>query len=166
MAFLASVSRRDFHYLGSTSVAIRPNKLKMNQNASVSSNSSHYRVDTHTAASVTLIVQSILPVVVKQSFSSTIHLIGGTHVSYSPPFEHLQHVLLPLLRHMGISAHIDLQRTGFYPQGQGSVSLHVSPGPIHSIMLIQQGEIQSISAVIVTNGNMVHYSFVKENFCI
>jgi hypothetical protein len=57
---------------------------------------------------------------------------GGTNVTYSPPIDHTQHVLLPLLLRMGISASLKVFRRGYYPRGGGVAVLEIQP-PFHKV---------------------------------
>ena len=53
-----------------------------------------YQFEVRTAGSVTLLLQAIfLPLCLAQG-NSTLSLVGGTHVPWSPPFHYLSEVLL------------------------------------------------------------------------
>ena len=83
-----------------------------------------------TAASVTLIIQGLLPVLIfsrsMKPESFPIRIEGGTNVNWSPPLSHQTHTLFPLLRLMGVSPAIQLIKQGFYPRGGGEINLSLS----------------------------------------
>jgi RNA 3'-terminal phosphate cyclase (ATP) len=68
----------------------------------------------------TLILQILLiPLGLTDSTSTLIR--GGTHVEWSPPFDHVVNSYLPMLRRMGFEANAELKRWGWYPVGQGEI---------------------------------------------
>jgi RNA 3'-terminal phosphate cyclase (ATP) len=84
---------------------------------------------TGSAGSVTLVAQTLLPVLLRAPAPTVITIRGGTHVAWSPPAHYLMEVFLPALAALGISASLTLQRWGWYPRGGGEVSLRVEPAP-------------------------------------
>lgn len=77
------------------------------------------------AGSVTLILQAlILPLAVAHGTSSLI-LRGGTHVAWSPPYDAIEGVYLPLLERMGLHVDCTLDAWGFYPKGGGQIAVRV-----------------------------------------
>ncbi|MGQ9708560.1 MAG: RNA 3'-terminal phosphate cyclase, partial [bacterium] len=54
-------------------------------------------------------------------------LRGGTHVGFSPAFEFLKLVLLPVLCRLGFRAEAEITAWGFYPVGGGEVVLETEP---------------------------------------
>lgn len=78
------------------------------------------------AGSVTLIFQAlVLPLAVASS-DSRLTLRGGTHVAWSPPYDFMEGVFLPMLARMGLSASCSLDDWGFYPRGGGQISAVVN----------------------------------------
>jgi len=79
------------------------------------------------AGSCTLVLQTVLPALLRADQPSTIKLSGGTHNPYAPPAHFLQRAFLPLLAKMG--AHVDMQinRCGFYPAGGGELLVRIAP---------------------------------------
>jgi RNA 3'-terminal phosphate cyclase len=119
-----------------------------------------YVVDTNTAASVTLIIQSLLPLVIlqllmqKQSSSFTLRINGGTHVAFSPPLDFFQFVLFPLLTRMNIDVSILSFKQGFYPVGRGYVEirLQITSERIAPINFISRETVKSVHGVIWETG--------------
>jgi len=90
-----------------------------------------YRFDvaqqTGSAGAVTLLAQTLLPVLAFAPGPSSLLLLGGTHVPWSPPFHYLAWVFLPALRQLGLAATAEIRRWGFYPRSGGEVYLHLTP---------------------------------------
>lgn len=78
------------------------------------------------AGATTLIFQALLMPLLLADGRSRVFLRGGTHVAWSPPFHYLGLVYLPLLRRMGISTTIEIERWGWYPIGGGILTAQIS----------------------------------------
>lgn len=86
-----------------------------------------HRVDIGTAGSVTLAMQACLPPALHARRETAIRLRGGTDVRWSPPWDYLAEVFLPLLRRMDVDVSAKLERRGYYPKGGGAAALQVTP---------------------------------------
>ena len=86
-----------------------------------------YRFDVGTAGSVTLVAQTVLPVLLKADVPSTVTITGGTHVPFAPIWEFFVETYLPELRKMGARVEAELDTCGFYPAAGGVVKLRVWP---------------------------------------
>lgn len=80
------------------------------------------------AGSVTLVLQTLLVPLAWADGASTLVLRGGTHVEWSPPFDHLVSSYLPILRRMGFRVDAELNRWGWYPVGGGEVACRIAAG--------------------------------------
>lgn len=99
-----------------------------------------YHFDIGSAGSTTLVLQTILPILLCADAPSTVRIRGGTHNSMAPPVEFLQESLLPLLRRIGVSATIELERHGFHPAGGGAIRAVIQPWRTRSpLALIGRG---------------------------
>jgi RNA 3'-terminal phosphate cyclase (ATP) len=83
--------------------------------------------ETGSAGAVTLVAQTVLPIMLFAPEPSTAVLRGGTHVPFSPVYEYLERVLLPFVRQLGYQAEVQLNRFGFFPVGGGEVVLKTKP---------------------------------------
>lgn len=99
-----------------------------------------------TAGSTTLVLQTVLPALLKAPQRSTLVLTGGTHNPFAPPFEFLDRAFLPLLRRMGARVDATLWRPGFYPAGGGELRVTVEPGSLSPIELIDAGRVLALRA--------------------
>lgn len=105
----------------------------------------NYRFDIKTAGSVTLLLQTLLLPLSLASDKSSLTLIGGTHVPWSPPFHYFNDVLFPILKSMGISINGVIKRWGWYPRGEGLVHIEIEPvSEIKPVSLIRRGKIKRI----------------------
>ncbi|GBC70577.1 RNA 3'-terminal phosphate cyclase [Candidatus Calditenuaceae archaeon HR02] len=103
--------------VGSSSIVFKPSKPR----------GGRYFFDTGTAGSVSLVLQSLLPILCFADGPCEVELRGGTNNPLAPPIDYIQEVLLPALRRMGVSAEVALVRRGFYPRGQGIVRVKTQP---------------------------------------
>ena len=95
----------------------------------------NYQFEVKTAGSTLLLFQAIFfPLSMTQRPSSVI-LVGGTHVPWSPPFQYLSEVFLPTLEPMGISVNAAIEKWGFYPRGGGKIQLNIHP--VHELKPIR-----------------------------
>ena len=79
------------------------------------------------AGSAPLVLQTVLPPLCFANRPSTVTVIGGTHVPWSPTAHYLEQVFSPMLARIGVNAEILLEKWGWYPAGGGK--LRHGPGP-------------------------------------
>ncbi|MCK4811024.1 MAG: RNA 3'-terminal phosphate cyclase [Methanosarcinales archaeon] len=89
-----------------------------------------YRMDIGTAGSISLLLQCLIPVALHAPDTVVLDITGGTDVKWSPPIDHLRHVLLPALALMGCNVRIEVVRRGYYPRGGGRVRAVIEPSEI------------------------------------
>jgi len=104
-----------------------------------------FQFNVGTAGSVTLVLQALLPAMIRSDERVRVRIIGGTDVRAAPPFDYFQHVLLALLRRMGARVRGKLQRRGYYPRGGGEVEVVVDPGTLHALQLDCSGKLKAVS---------------------
>jgi RNA 3'-terminal phosphate cyclase (ATP) len=104
--------------IGSQALVFRPGRVKPGA----------YRFAIGTAGSTGLVLQTILPPLLRADGTSTLTLEGGTHNPFAPPFDFLARAFLPLLVRMGARVEAELDRPGFYPAGGGHVTVIVDGG--------------------------------------
>ncbi|KNC24872.1 hypothetical protein FF38_07876 [Lucilia cuprina] len=84
-----------------------------------------YFVDTRTAASVTLVLQCALPVLLFGDGDSELELVGGTNVGMAPQVDFMTEIFRPNLEKFGVSFDFDLIQRGYYPRGGGRCKLFI-----------------------------------------
>ncbi len=138
---LAEISNADVEgaFKGSTTLIFKPRDLR----------GGNYSFNIGTAGSVTLVLQALLPVLVYADRPSTIEIIGGTDVPWSPPIDYVINVMIPVLSKLGIeNVEIKVLRRGHYPRGGGRVRIEViPPRELNSVTLTSLGEIVKIEGL-------------------
>lgn len=109
----------------------------------------NYRFNIGTAGSTTLVIQAILPALLFSKGYSSIEIIGGTDVPWSPPIDYMRYVFMHNLRFFGIDVEIELRRRGHYPRGGGEVVLRVKPllRALNPINIVERGKILRINGI-------------------
>ena len=111
-----------------------------------------YHFAIGSAGSCTLVLQTVLPALLRADGHSELILEGGTHNPYAPPFDFLQKSFLPLLNRMGPAVSAKLQRTGFYPAGGGKIQVSIRPAnKLNPIELLERGRIRRRAALAVVS---------------
>lgn len=103
---------------------------------------------TGSAGSTSLVLQTLMPALIFAGHPSTIKLMGGTHVSWSPPFHYLQNIFVPVIEKMGCSLNLIIDQWGWYPIGGGIVhaEIHTSER-LTGIRMDERGELLSIKGL-------------------
>lgn len=94
-----------------------------------------YSVDVGTAGSLTLLFETVLPLALAAERPVTLRATGGTDVTWSPSFDYLRRVKLPLVRRFGLGAAVELERRGFFPAGGGAATLTLFPSHLRQFDL-------------------------------
>ncbi len=85
-----------------------------------------FHVDIGTAGSMTLLLQACFWALATRPQPSEVRLSGGSDVAWSPPFDYLDQVTLPLYRRLAQVRTLELRR-GFFPRGGGRWHFRVEP---------------------------------------
>ncbi|WP_437722531.1 RNA 3'-terminal phosphate cyclase [Sorangium sp. So ce861] len=124
--------------LGSQEVVFRPTAIAPGEHT--------FRVGS--AGSTTLVLQTVLPALLRAPAPSTLTLEGGTHNPMAPPFDFLDLAYLPLVRRMGPDVTATLVTPGFYPAGGGLARVSITPSPaLAPLELLSRGEVLGRRAV-------------------
>jgi len=103
---------------------------------------------TPSAGSVTLLLQTILlPLALQGDQPSTLTITGGTHVRWSPCYQYLTEVYLPVLEKIGIRCTAELGAWGWYPEGQGTLHANIqpaAPSALHGVELVSRGALVGV----------------------
>ena len=110
--------------------------------------SGEYFFDIGTAGSVNLLLQAILPALIFLKNRSSVTLVGGTHVPFSPTSHYITEVFIPMLHTLGIRINAGIDHYGFYPKGGGKIHFDISPSKdIHKLRLLKRGEFKTIKLI-------------------
>lgn len=106
--------------LGSTTVEFHPGPVSTAPRV----------LEVGTAGSTSLLLQCLFyPLAL--AGGSHLTLRGGTHVTFSPSFDYVARVWLPMVRCYGLDATLHLDAAGFFPQGGGSIRAEIrGPGEV------------------------------------
>ncbi len=103
--------------IGSTEVRFFPRQVESNT----------MKLDLKTAASMTLLLQAVVPAASLSGSRLELELIGGTDVPWSPTMDYFQSVTSPALKMLGIVSRLDILKRGYYPRGGGHVRTTIEP---------------------------------------
>ncbi|MGE3171963.1 MAG: RNA 3'-terminal phosphate cyclase [Planctomycetota bacterium] len=105
--------------MGSTALEFHPGPLR----------SGDFAFAIGSAGSTGLVLQTVLPGLLRAAGPSTVRLSGGTHNPMAPPFDFLEKAFAPVLHGMGIGLDLQLVRHGFWPAGGGVLAAAIAPCP-------------------------------------
>src|SRR3989475_12656104 len=97
--------------VGATEFVFKPGKLRAGA----------FQSDVGTAGSVSLVLQSLMPMLAFAPGPVQLEITGGTDVKWSPPIDYVRLVTLPILKKIGYQGHLEIVRRGHYPKGGGLV---------------------------------------------
>ncbi len=89
-----------------------------------------YDFNIGTAGCITLVAQTILPILLIADKKSEVRITGGTHVMKSPSYDYFENVFLPAITLMGAKVESRMLRPGYYPKGGGEIELKVEPSKL------------------------------------
>ena len=104
------------------------------------------------AGSALLVLQTVLPALLRAGGPSTVTVEGGTHNPWAPCFEFVQHAWAPAVRELGAGLDLTLHRPGFFPAGGGHVTAQVQPtaGPLPLERVHRSPEVRVFGATVVS----------------
>ncbi|MBS1263238.1 MAG: RNA 3'-terminal phosphate cyclase [Methanonatronarchaeales archaeon] len=121
--------------IGSTELLFRPGEPGYGE----------IEVDIGTAGSVALLLQAaVLPASVK---GAKLTIIGGTDVKWSPTWDYVVNVTIPLAEKAGLYMLGKLLRRGHYPEGGGRVEVEVEPWRPSELVIAERGELLYVEGV-------------------
>jgi len=121
--------------IGSTELYFKPGPIRAD----------NLKLDTGTAGSTTLVLQSLLPVLSYGSGKTVFEVRGGTNNPNAPTFEYFEKVFMSMVKHMGMEARLELVKRGFYPRGGGIVEGFCNPvKKFKALNLTSRPEVQDV----------------------
>lgn len=112
-----SCAQVDGAMLGSDSIEFAPGPV----------NAGSYHFSIGSAGSTTLVLQTVLPALMRGNGPSEIVIEGGTHNPFAPTVHFLTQCFLPVLAKMGPKVDVELVRHGFFPAGGGQIRVTINP---------------------------------------
>jgi RNA 3'-terminal phosphate cyclase (ATP) len=110
-----------------------------------------YEFDIGTAGAITMVAQTLIPILLHAKKTSLIRIIGGTHVRKSPSYDYFANVFLPAIQQLGARVSAKLIRPGFFPQGGGVVEIDIKPTELHGC---QNWDVKALPQAIIRLANL------------
>jgi RNA 3'-phosphate cyclase len=105
-------------------------------------------LDMKTAASITLVLQAVVPAAALSGSRLTLDLVGGTDVPWSPTFDYYAEDVRSALGAVGIRFTAEASRRGYYPRGGGRASVTVEPcGGLRPLSLTRPSDVRTVHVV-------------------
>jgi len=117
-----------------------------------------FTIDTRTAGSVTLILQTLVPIGLHADSPLNLTIKGGTAVPFSPTIEYFRNIFCYYLGRAGTQITLKVQRHGFYPAGGGIISVEVNPNMIENSEMLERGDLNKREVLSVAS---VHLKSAK-----
>lgn len=86
-----------------------------------------YEFNIGTAGSVTLVAQTVIPILLAASKKSHVRIIGGTHVMKAPGYDYFENVFIPAIKRFGANVESSMIKPGYYPKGGGVIDIEIEP---------------------------------------
>lgn len=132
----------DGAHRGSTRLLYRPRGVKCGE----------FTIDIGTAGSISLVIQTLAPMLIYAPCSTKLTIVGGTDVSWSPPIDYMRHVFAPVLYKFGAVVKIEVLKRGHYPKGGGRVVLEIQPvkklQPVDAVDFGKLAKIEGLSHAV------------------
>ena len=126
--------------IGSTEIFYRPGGLLKDGD---------FHWDIGTAGSTTMLGFTLIPLALFSGRPCSFSIVGGLFQDFAPSAFHLQKVLVPTLKKMGVEAGIEVLKPGYPPEGQGHLRLEVKPlkAGLRPLQMTEQGTIEIIRGI-------------------
>lgn len=113
----------------------------------------YYEWNIGTAGSTTLFITPLLPIALFAGRKAIFKVSGGLFQDFAPSAHHMQHVLLPTLRKMGVQIDLEVVRPGYVPRGGGIIQVAVSPARngIRPLTMLGTGKVKEIRGIALAS---------------
>ena len=114
-----------------------------------------------TAGSVTLVLQTILPLMINRKINVTIQ--GGTDVPNAPTIDYIRLVFTKVLNKIGINFNLKLIKRGHYPEGGGEIMINDVRGNPFSFSYQEFGKLEEIIGISHVSSLPTHIAERQRN---
>ena len=98
-------------------------------------------INIGTAGSVTLVMQALMIPLSIAKQPSHVEVTGGTHVSWSPSTGYFRHIFSECMKMAGVGVKSETARYGFFPKGNGRISVDITPSKkLSPLLLLDRGK--------------------------
>ncbi|ACB39854.1 RNA 3'-terminal phosphate cyclase [Pyrobaculum neutrophilum] len=123
---------------GSTRLFFKPKALKCGT----------FNIDIGTAGSISLVVQTLAPILLYAPCPTKLVITGGTDVAWAPPIDYMRFVFARYLTRFGARIAIELVKRGHYPRGGGKAVVQAEPaGRLRAVDSVEFGRPAKIAGV-------------------
>lgn len=106
------------------------------------------KIKIDTAASITLILQSLIPPSLFAPKPIKIIFEGGaTDTFFSPTIDYFRYVFLGILEKMGAKIEVNVLKRGYYPEGGAGVEVKILPQKPKSLNLTERGALKKVLTI-------------------
>ncbi len=101
-----------------------------------------------------MLAMTVLPAACFADKAMSFRISGGLFQNFAPSAYHMQHVLFPTLKKMGIHAELGIIRPGYVPRGGGIIEVRVAPiegGIIEPLKLTEQGNLTEVRGIALSS---------------
>ena len=125
-------------FKGSTRLIYRPGSVRCGV----------LNIDIGTAGSVSLVIQTLGPILALAPCHIKLIITGGTDVAWAPPIDYMRYIFATFLEKLGASIRIQLLRRGHYPRGGGQVAVEANPAAVlRPVEALEFGQLEKIGGV-------------------
>lgn len=112
-----------------------------------------FQSDIGTAGSTAMLALCVIPLGLFADQPSTYRVVGGLFQDFAPSLFHLQHVLLPILRTMGVQVEGRIIRPGYVPRGGGEIEVKVLPmkESMKPLDLSRSGQVREVRGIALSS---------------
>jgi RNA 3'-terminal phosphate cyclase (ATP) len=114
-------------------------------------NISDKKIDIGTAGQISLLLQTLTPLLIFSDKEVNLEIIGGTAGLGAPTIQFIEQITFPILSKLGVKQpEIEVLQEGFYPRGGGRVKIKFFPvKKLNSIKLVERGEVKKIKGISI-----------------
>ncbi len=110
--------------------------------------------DLKTAASITLVLQALVPAASLSGLQLSLRLVGGTDVPWSPTFDYFATVVRSAFARLGIRFTAVASKRGYYPRGGGAVEVEVQPSNEVRNLLMTESKRRASASLVSRCGSL------------
>ncbi|MEM5793928.1 MAG: RNA 3'-terminal phosphate cyclase [Candidatus Aenigmatarchaeota archaeon] len=123
------------------------------------------RIDIGTAGQISLILQTLTPLLIFGGKEVKLKIVGGTAGLGAPTIHYVKNVLFPMVSKLGVKIpELEVEREGFYPKGGGIVKTKFYPvKKLNSIKLLERGKVKSIKGISIADSLPEHVAERQAN---
>jgi len=114
-------------------------------------NVSDKKIDIGTAGQISLLLQTLTPLLIFSDKEVNLEIIGGTAGLGAPTIQFVEQITFPILSKLGVKQpEVEVLKEGFYPRGGGRVKIKFFPvKKLKAIKLVERGEVKKIKGISI-----------------